>query len=69
MIDFLKQHWQPLVVAAIFAVALGTVAYRLLSGMIRGAVLAVKKPKQLGESGAAAAEFVIVVIPFISGRQ
>jgi hypothetical protein len=65
MTDFLKQHWAPLLVALSFAVALGTVAYRLLSGTIRGAVLAVRKPKQLGESGAAAAEFVIVVIPFM----
>jgi hypothetical protein len=65
MIDFLKQHWQPLVVAALFAVGIATLSYRLLSGVIRGAVLAVKKPKQLGESGAAAAEFVITVIPFM----
>jgi len=64
-IDFLKQHWAPLVVAALFAVALGTVVYRLLAGTLRGAVLAVRRPKQLGESGAAAAEFVIVVIPFM----
>jgi hypothetical protein len=63
--DFFKQHWAPLVVAALFAVVLGTVAYRLIAGTIRGAVLAVRKPKQLGESGAVAAEFVIVVIPFL----
>ena len=65
MSDFLRQHWKPLVVALLFAVALGTVAYRLLASTIRGAVLAVRKPKQLGESGAAAAEFVITVIPFM----
>jgi hypothetical protein len=65
LIDFLEQHWAPLLVALLFAVAIATVAYRLLAGTLRGAVLAWRRPKQLGESGAAAAEFVIVIIPFM----
>jgi hypothetical protein len=65
MISFLRQHWAPLCVALLLAVALGTVTWRLMSGLVRGAVLAVRKPKRLGESGAVMAEFTIVVIPFL----
>jgi hypothetical protein len=63
--DFVVQHWAPLAVAALLAVGLGTVALRLVAGVVRGAVLAVRRPRALGQSGAAAAEFVIVVIPFM----
>ncbi|HEX6836444.1 MAG TPA: TadE family protein [Polyangia bacterium] len=63
--DFVRQHFGTLVVAVAFAVGLGTVAYHLCAGLVRGAVLAVKKPRALGESGAAATEFVIVIIPFL----
>ena len=63
--EFLAQHWAPMVVASLLAIALGTVIYRLIAGTLRGAILAVRRPKQLGESGAAAAEFVITVIPFM----
>ena len=63
--DFVRQHLGTLVVAVAFAVGLGTVAYHLVRGVVRGAVLAVRRPRALGESGAAATEFVIVVIPFL----
>lgn len=63
--DFVRQHLGTLVVAVAFVVGLGTVAYHLVRGLLRGAVLAVRRPRALGESGAAATEFVIVVIPFL----
>jgi hypothetical protein len=65
MIDFLRQHWRPMLFGLCVLVAVLTLAYRVLAGVVRGAVLAVRKPKELGQSGAAAAEFVIVVIPFL----
>lgn len=64
-LDFVRQHFWPLAGFALVAVATGTLAYRLGRGVIRGAVLAARRPRQLGQSGAAAAEFVIVVIPFL----
>jgi TadE-like protein len=63
--DFLRQHFGALAVAAAFVVALGTVAARLTGGLFRGAVLTVRRPQALGQSGAVATEFVIVVIPFL----
>lgn len=63
--DFVRQHLGTLVVAVAFAVGLGTVGYHLVRGLVRGATLAVRRPRALGESGAAATEFVIVVIPFL----
>ena len=63
--DFVRQHLGTLVVAVAFAVGLGTVAFHLVRGLVRGATLAVRRPRALGESGAAATEFVIVVIPFL----
>jgi hypothetical protein len=64
-VDFMRQHLGTLVVAVAFAVGLGTVAYHLARALVRGAVLAVRRPRALGQSGAAAAEFVIVIIPFL----
>lgn len=63
--NFVQQHQGPLLFAAGCLAALLSVAYRLAAGVVRGAVLAVRQPKELGQSGAAAAEFVIVIIPFM----
>jgi hypothetical protein len=63
--DFFAQHWRPALFFAGACVAFGTLAYKVLAGVVRGMVLSMRKPKALGESGAAAAEFVIVVIPFM----
>jgi hypothetical protein len=63
--DFVRQHLGTLVVAVAMVVGLGTLAAHLVGGLLRGAVLAVRRPRALGQSGAAAAEFVIVVIPFL----
>jgi TadE-like protein len=64
-VEFVRQHLGTLVGALAMLVVLGTVAVRLLGGLVRGAVLAVRRPRALGQSGAAAAEFVIVIIPFL----
>jgi hypothetical protein len=63
--DFTRQHLGVIVVAVAFAVGLATLGWHLVGGLVRGAVLAVRRPRALGQSGAAAAEFVIVVIPFL----
>jgi hypothetical protein len=63
--DFVKQHLRPLLVAALAVASLLTLLLWTLAGVVRGAVLAIKRPQKLGQSGAAAAEFVIVVIPFM----
>ena len=63
--DFLRQHLGTLVLAAIMIVGFGTLAAHLVGALLRGAVLAARRPRALGQSGAAAAEFVIVVIPFL----
>jgi hypothetical protein len=63
--DFARQHLGTLLVAVAMVVALGTLAAHLLGGLVRGAVLAVRRPRALGQSGAAAAEFMIVIIPFL----
>jgi len=63
--SFVAQHQGALLFMAACLTALFTVGYRLAAGIVRGAVLSVRKPKELGQSGAAAAEFVIVVIPFL----
>lgn len=63
--DFARQHLGAIVVAVAFALGLGTAAYHLIRGLVRGAVTAVQRPRELGQSGAAATEFVIVVIPFL----
>jgi hypothetical protein len=63
--DFVRQHLGTLVLAVAMVVGLGTLAAHLVGGLLRGAVLAVRRPRALGQSGAAAAEFVIVVIPFL----
>lgn len=61
---FVSQHLGAMVLAAAMLVAGGTLAARLVAGVVRGAVLAVKRPRAMGQSGAAAAEFVITVVPF-----
>ena len=63
--DFVRQHLGALVTAAAMLVAVGTLAVRLAAGVVRGAVVAVRRPRAMGQSGAAAAEFVITVIPFL----
>jgi hypothetical protein len=63
--DFVRQHLGTLVLAVAMVVGLGTLAVHLLAALFRGAVLAVRRPRALGQSGAAATEFVIVVIPFL----
>ncbi len=63
--DFLRQHLGALVLAVAMLVVVASIAWRLVGGLVRGAVLAVRRPRALGQSGAAAAEFVIVVIPFL----
>lgn len=63
--DFVAQHTGTLVAAAAMLVAVGTLVARLGAGLVRGAVLAVRRPRQMGQSGAAAAEFVITVVPFL----
>ncbi|HEY2747580.1 MAG TPA: TadE family protein, partial [Polyangia bacterium] len=63
--DFVRQHLGTLVLAVAMVVALGTLAVHLVGGLARAAVLAVRRPRALGQSGAAATEFVIVVIPFL----
>jgi TadE-like protein len=63
--EFVAQHLRPLVVAALCVAALGTLALWTMAGVARGAILAARRPRALGQSGAAAAEFVIVVIPFM----
>lgn len=65
MSDFIRQHWRVLCFASIVLCMCIKFAWRLASGVMRGAVEAVKRPRELGQSGAAAAEFVIVVIPFM----
>jgi hypothetical protein len=54
-VDFLRQHLGSLVLAVAMVVGLGTLAVHLLGGLVRGAVLAVRRPRALGQSGAAAA--------------
>jgi hypothetical protein len=63
--EFVQQHKSPLLFAAACLTLLFTVGYRLAAGVVRGTVISVRKPKALGQEGAAAAEFVIVVIPFM----
>jgi hypothetical protein len=63
--DFVRQHFGALVIASLFLFACATLAFGLVAGVIRGATLSVKRPKELGQSGAAFAEFVIVIIPFL----
>lgn len=62
---FVRQHLGALVGAAVMLVAVGTMAARLVAGVVRGAVLAARRPRAMGQSGAAAAEFVITIIPFL----
>ncbi len=50
---------------AVVLLLFGTLMFKFAAGIVRGAILAVRKPKALGQSGAAAAEFVITVIPFM----
>lgn len=63
--DFLRQHIGALALASAFVVALGTVAFKIARGIVRGTMLAVRRPHALGQSGAVATEFVIVVFPFL----
>jgi len=63
--DFVKQHVGALVVAAIAVASVAWVMIGLVAGTARGAILAVRRPRAMGQSGAAYAEFVIVVIPFL----
>jgi len=61
--DFLSQHWGALFCAAGTVGATLWALGRLSSGIGRGIAATVRR-RQLGESGAVMAEFVIVVIPF-----
>ncbi|MDB4966328.1 MAG: hypothetical protein JWN44_2017 [Myxococcales bacterium] len=63
--DFLRQHLGTLVLAVAMLFVLATLGVHLVGGVIRAAVTSVRRPKAMGQSGAAAAEFVIVVIPFL----
>jgi hypothetical protein len=63
--DFLRQHFAALAGAALALTAIATLGIRVFIGIVRGALRSVQKPKELGQSGAVAAEFVIVVIPFL----
>ncbi len=63
--DFLRQHVGVLVGAATTLVLMATMVARLVGMVARAAALAVCRPSTMGQSGAAAAEFVIVVIPFL----
>jgi hypothetical protein len=63
--DFVKQHLGALVVAALMLGSVAWLVIGLVAGTARGAILAVRRPRALGQSGAAYAEFVIVVIPFL----
>ncbi len=61
--DFLRQHWGALVTASLTVGATLWALGRLLGGIGRGIATTIRR-RQLGESGAVMAEFVIVVIPF-----
>jgi hypothetical protein len=63
--DFLRQHAAPLVGSALALLGVAALVGRAVAGALRGAVLAVRRPRALGQSGAASAEFVIVIIPFL----
>jgi hypothetical protein len=63
--DFVAQHYGALCAAAFTVAGVLLLGARLVAGAARGAVLAVRQPRALGQSGAAAAEFIIVVIPFL----
>jgi len=63
--SFVDQHKGPLLVAAAWLTALATVMVRLVMAFARGVAVSMRRPKKLDESGAAATEFVIVVIPFM----
>jgi hypothetical protein len=63
--DFLRQHVGVLAMAAGSLVLLVTMLWRVAGLLAHGAALAVSRPSTMGQSGAAAAEFVIVVIPFL----
>jgi hypothetical protein len=63
--DFLRQHVRVLAAAAATLVLVATMLARVAGTVARGATLAVCRPSTMGQSGAAAAEFVIVVIPFL----
>jgi Flp pilus assembly protein TadG len=65
MWDFLRQHWGPILFALVTVAALLFVVARTLLGVARACVLAVRRPRALGQSGSAMAEFVIVCIPFM----
>jgi hypothetical protein len=62
--DFLRQHWGALTFAAVTVAGMVWFTAKLVAAAARGAILAVRRPKALGESGAVMAEFVIVCIPF-----
>lgn len=64
-IDFLRQHWLPLLAAVLLVglfVYLAVSTLRLAAHATRRAL---RRPRALGESGAAAAEFAIICIPFL----
>jgi hypothetical protein len=63
--DFMRQHLGTLVLAVAMLVVVATFGVHLVGGVVRAAVTTVRRPKAMGQSGAAAAEFVIVVIPFL----
>jgi hypothetical protein len=63
--DFVQQHIKALLLAASLLAMSITVAARLFAGLVRATILSLRRSRALGQSGAAAAEFVIVVIPFL----
>jgi hypothetical protein len=63
--DFMRQHLGTLVLAVAMLMVMGTLGVHLAGGIVRAAVTSIRRPKAMGQSGAAAAEFVIVVIPFL----
>jgi hypothetical protein len=63
--DFVQQHITVLLLAALSLALVATALMRLFVGLGRAAMLSLRRPRALGQSGAASAEFVIVVIPFL----
>jgi hypothetical protein len=63
--DFIRQHEGALLAAAVMLTLTGSVAVALVRILRRGVTLAVRRRRALDQSGAAAAEFVITVIPFM----
>jgi hypothetical protein len=63
--DFLRQHVGALARCAAALVVVGALVWRLGGVLVRAAALTLWRRRTMSESGAAAAEFVIVIIPFL----